>query len=59
MNSPIGGCHTEPQEDVDLNGGWVSSGKCKNWHQNGRVETGFLSSKSKINFRVDLTHYNL
>jgi hypothetical protein len=54
MNSSIGGCHTEPQEDVDLNGGWVSSGKCKNWHQNGRVETGFLSAKSENKRKVNI-----
>ena len=47
MNSAIGCSHTEPQEDVNLNGGWVSSTKCRNGHQNGRVKTGFLSAKSE------------
>jgi len=47
MKGLIGGCHTEPQENVDLNGGWVSSAKSKNGHQNARVETRLLSAKSE------------
>ena len=47
MKGLIGGCHTEPQENVDLNGGWVSRAKSKNGHQNARVETRLLSAKSE------------
>ncbi len=47
MKGCIGGCHTEPQDDVDLNSGWVSSAKSKNCHQNAGVETRLLSAKSE------------
>ncbi len=50
MNSAIGCSHTEPQENVNFNAWWVSSPKCRNWHQNGRVEKGFLSAKSENNW---------
>jgi hypothetical protein len=32
MNGAIGYGHTESQEDVNLNGGWVSSTKCRKGH---------------------------
>ena len=46
-DSRIGGSHTEPQEDVDLDGRRVGSRKCKNWPKNGSVEKGLLSTESE------------
>ncbi len=49
MKGCIGGCHTEPHEDVDLNGGWVGGAESKNGHHNARVQARLLPAESVSN----------
>jgi hypothetical protein len=49
MKGGIGGCHTEPHEDINFNGGRVGGAESKNGHHNARVQACLLPAKSVSN----------